>query len=275
VTAAETHPLRDERQPSGYGPQRSKLSRWDPEGIPTTLAHAQGCAGDGCPAPARGPQRGPAGAPGGGDAADDVRDSSTAKRRVCARLTAAEHAAVAAAAARQQLRPADFAYRLLVAAAHAHTIQPPTTPAAPRRRRPYQPEHSRHRVCAYLLPEQFAAVRDAAIHAGLTPAGFSARLLVAAARIHDTHPGLGVALVTVTAESADDEAVAELAASRTELTRVGTNLNQIARVLNAGLLDPGLLADAAATLRGLDALRNRLASAIASVDSAALRIARR
>ncbi|UGQ10965.1 MobC family plasmid mobilization relaxosome protein [Yinghuangia sp. ASG 101] len=110
-----------------------------------------------------------------------------------------------------------------------------------------------------------------ATHTGLTPAGLSATLLLAAAHAHRAHSGIRPMVVVVEPPSrAEDALIEELAALRSSLARIGNNLNQIARVLNSGILP-----DAQVLVRDLESGLGRLASAVAAADSAAHRAAKR
>ena len=70
--------------------------------------------------------------------------------------------------------------------------------------------------------DEYADVAAAARASGLTPTGFAAEAALAAARRVGQMPG------------ADAEAVRQLMATRAQLRRYGNNLNQAARILNAG-----------------------------------------
>lgn len=73
-----------------------------------------------------------------------------------------------------------------------------------------------------LTPAELASVREAAAHASLTPSGYAADATVAAARGLDA-PSL----------APWREALTELMLLRGQLRRIGSNLNQAARALNA------------------------------------------
>ncbi len=71
--------------------------------------------------------------------------------------------------------------------------------------------------------DEYAVVAAAARASGLTPTGYAAEAALAAAR----HAGEQTSRVDV-------EAVRELMTTRAQLRRYGNNLNQAARILNAG-----------------------------------------
>jgi hypothetical protein len=70
---------------------------------------------------------------------------------------------------------------------------------------------------------EYDAVTSAAYRAGMTPTGYAAHVALNAARDAAT-----------CTPDADRDALLELMACRTQLRRYGNNLNQAARVLNAG-----------------------------------------
>ena len=91
------------------------------------------------------------------------------------------------------------------------------------------------RVNVCLSDNEYRTVADAAHAAGLTPTGFVAEAVIAAVRGHPN--------------SAADErrgVVLELMQARAQLRRYGNNVNQAARVLNAGGQAPEWLAHAVA-----------------------------
>ena len=91
------------------------------------------------------------------------------------------------------------------------------------------------RVNLCLSDSEYRTVADAAHAAGLTPTGFVAEAVIAAAH-GDASP------------SADERrgVVLELMQARAQLRRYGNNVNQAARVLNAGGQAPEWLAHAVA-----------------------------
>ena len=93
---------------------------------------------------------------------------------------------------------------------------------AQRRRERRDDEPRTHRVNLRLGDDEFAAIQAGATLAGLTPSSYAARMAVA------------VAMGTLTPIPLDyREELRELLDARLALTRIGSNLNQIARVLNA------------------------------------------
>ncbi|MGW1980729.1 plasmid mobilization protein [Streptomyces sp. NPDC001889] len=94
---------------------------------------------------------------------------------------------------------------------------------AQRRRERRDDEPRTHRVNLRLGDDELAAVQAGATLAGLTPASYAARTVVAVAMGRLTP----IPLTT-------REELCELVDARTALTRIGNNLNQIARTLNAG-----------------------------------------
>jgi uncharacterized protein (DUF1778 family) len=91
------------------------------------------------------------------------------------------------------------------------------------------------RVNVCLSDSEYRTVADAAHAAGLTPTGFVAEAVIAAAH-GDASP------------SADGRRriVLELMQARAQLRRYGNNINQAARILNAGGQPPEWLAHAVA-----------------------------
>jgi hypothetical protein len=91
------------------------------------------------------------------------------------------------------------------------------------------------RVNVCLSDSEYRTVADAAHASGLTPTGFVAESVLAAAR-GDESP------------SADErrQVVRELMQARAQLRRYGNNINQAARLLNAGGAPPEWLAHAVA-----------------------------
>ena len=98
-----------------------------------------------------------------------------------------------------------------------------------RRRGQLSGRHRRHlvdgrerRINVRLDAVEYTDVLAAAKRSGLTPSGFTAEATLAAARRAGQMP------------RDDVEAVRELMATRAQLRRYGNNLNQAARMLNAG-----------------------------------------
>jgi hypothetical protein len=91
-----------------------------------------------------------------------------------------------------------------------------------RRRRPERP--ARQRILMMRLGEaEHAALREAAHRAGLTISGYAATASLAAATGQPPPD-----------DRRSERLMAELMATRAQLRRYGNNLNQAARVLNAG-----------------------------------------
>jgi hypothetical protein len=97
----------------------------------------------------------------------------------------------------------------------------------PRRRTGANRRHQRPgrsvRLTLRYSSAEFADIRSAATAAGVTATSYAADAAIAAARGH-TGGGSGT----------DRQVVLELLASRAQLRRYGNNLNQAARILNAG-----------------------------------------
>jgi hypothetical protein len=102
-------------------------------------------------------------------------------------------------------------------------VRDPRVLPAQRRRERRDDEPRAHRVNLRLGDDELAAVQAGATLAGLTPASYAARTVVAVAM------GTLTPIPTTTREE-----LRELVDARTALTRIGNNLNQIARTLNAG-----------------------------------------
>ncbi|WP_346012318.1 plasmid mobilization relaxosome protein MobC [Streptomyces sp. SID3343] len=122
------------------------------------------------------------------------------------------------------------------------------------RDRPHKaPQHKRaHQKSTRLDDEELALICAAAAACGMTPAGFLAHAALAAAR------DLNATAAVVAGER---ELVAELFAARRHLAHIGTNLNQVAKVLNSG--GPAPHTDAVLTavvnaVARLDAVTDRL-----------------
>lgn len=111
-------------------------------------------------------------------------------------------------------------------------LQDPASQPAPRRRARQVP--GRRSAVKVLYDEaEYALVRAAAALVGLTPTGFVAGAGVAAASPAAGHGGpLG---------AVDRGVLAELMAARTQVRRVGTNLNQALVVLHSTGVAPGWL----------------------------------
>lgn len=139
---------------------------------------------------------------------------------------------------------------------------PPT--GRPIRRRAYLSSHREHRVCARFSADEYSAVRKAAAQAGLTSAGFIGELALASVRATAVPAPLSL--------SGQHSALAEeLTALRTALARVGNNLNQIARVLNSGVV-----ADSDTDIMCLlDTSLGCLVSVMTTIDTAAHHVASR
>jgi hypothetical protein len=109
-------------------------------------------------------------------------------------------------------------------AGHTSDHEPePAFPGRRPRRRPYQPKQRKDSITARYTPQEKAEVTAAAKAANVFPAGFLADAGLAAARGH---------LPAFRANDQLDQAIDELAALRTQVSRVGNNINQIARVYN-------------------------------------------
>ncbi|WP_441247359.1 plasmid mobilization protein [Kitasatospora sp. McL0602] len=92
------------------------------------------------------------------------------------------------------------------------------------RRRAYQPTHREDVIASRLTADEKAEITAAAKSVGLYPSGYLAAAGLAAAR--------GSAGLKPNEQL--DAAIDELAALRTQISRVGTNVNQIAYIYNAG-----------------------------------------
>lgn len=88
--------------------------------------------------------------------------------------------------------------------------------------------------------EELRDVEAAAVRAGLTPTGYAAAVVVAAAR--NTAPPVG---------AVSRDALSELMDARRALTAFATNVNQAAKVLNSGGEAPEWLARAVALSAGV------------------------
>ncbi|MGK4906465.1 MobC family plasmid mobilization relaxosome protein [Streptomyces albus] len=93
------------------------------------------------------------------------------------------------------------------------------------RRRKYQRRQRPHVRNTRFSDDELALVTAGAKAAGLTLAGFLARAALSAARDLER---------TASAVAGEREVIAEFFAARRHLGRVGNNLNQVARTLNAG-----------------------------------------
>jgi len=90
------------------------------------------------------------------------------------------------------------------------------------RDRPHGTPRRVHQIYVRCSPTEYDAIRTAAISAGLTPGGYAAEAALAAAR----------AITPV--NGPEREVLLELMTTRAQLRRYGNNLNQAARILNAG-----------------------------------------
>ena len=111
-----------------------------------------------------------------------------------------------------------------------------------------------HRVVVLLDDVEFEDVRQAARAAGMTEGGWAAEAALAAAR-SEAAPEAGLAR----------QVLLELMASRTQVRRVGVNLNQAVAALNATGEPPAWLAHAAATARRVVVHLDETATAVASM----------
>ncbi|MFF9893831.1 plasmid mobilization protein [Streptomyces albidoflavus] len=125
----------------------------------------------------------------------------------------------------------------------------------PRRRERRTDEPRARRIAMRLGDDELADVEAGAALAGLTPTGYAARTVVAVAQ-GDLTP----------IPTTDREVLAELLQARTALSRIGNNLNQVARTRNAGgdVTDEQLLA-----------VLDRVDAAVRRMDDAALATMRR
>ncbi len=109
----------------------------------------------------------------------------------------------------------------------------------PRRRAGANRKHQRPgrsvRLTLRYSAAEFADIRSAATAAGVTATSYAADAAIAAARGHASGGG-----------ATDRQLVLELLASRAQLRRYGNNLNQAARILNAGGDPPEWLRNAIA-----------------------------
>jgi hypothetical protein len=119
----------------------------------------------------------------------------------------------------------------------------------PQRRRSRRDDEPRpHRINLRLGDDEKAAIDAAAILAGLTPTSYAAKMAVA------------VAMGTLTPiPTTSREELRELVDARVALTRIGNNLNQIAKTLNT---------DGDVTDEQLRAVLDRVAKAVRRVDEA-------
>jgi hypothetical protein len=125
------------------------------------------------------------------------------------------------------------------------------------------------RITAAFTDDEYALLAAAARRVGLTPTGFCAQAAIAActARVADVAPSTGRRAM-VGAEPGEEALAAlqaELAALRTAVVRVGTNLNQAVAGLNATGDPPPWLRHVVDTC----------GRALAAVDEAASRVHRR
>ena len=106
-------------------------------------------------------------------------------------------------------------------------------PPASRDRRHGTPRRG-HQIYLRCSQAEYDTIRAAAISAGLTPGGYAAEVALATAR--------GSAPAT----SVERDVLVELMATRVQLRRYGNNINQAARMLNAGGDPPEWLRNAIA-----------------------------
>lgn len=110
----------------------------------------------------------------------------------------------------------------------------------------------RHRVNLSLNDVERQAVEEAAATEGLSVGAFAAQAAVAVARGQ------------ITPIPTDDrERLAELVHARVALSRIGTNLNQLARAANSGASVPAAQ---------LDVVLDRVQRAVARLDDASVRM---
>jgi hypothetical protein len=102
------------------------------------------------------------------------------------------------------------------------------------RDRPHRTPRRVHQVYVRCSQVEYDAIRAAAISAGLTPGGYAAEAALAAARASTPVTG------------PEREVLLELMTTRAQLRRYGNNLNQAARILNAGGDPPEWLRNAVA-----------------------------
>lgn len=145
----------------------------------------------------------------------------------------------------------------------------PTTPEAGSYRHARRGGDRRHRypgrtrqVFVRLSSDEYEDLAEAAARVELTPTGYVAETALAAARGQGT-PGLADGTATTRAELAQLQR--ELFAARTELVRVGTNLNQAVADLHATGTTPA----------GLHDTVTRCAQAMEALDSVVAAIDRR
>ncbi|HEX5569091.1 MAG TPA: plasmid mobilization relaxosome protein MobC [Streptomyces sp.] len=115
------------------------------------------------------------------------------------------------------------------------------------RRRKYQRRQRPHVRNTRFSDDELARVTAGARAAGLTLAGFLARAALSAARDLER---------TASAVAGEREVIAEFFAARRHLGHVGSNLNQIARAINAGAHPPELDAVIAATERAVQRVQH-------------------
>ncbi|MGK4579620.1 plasmid mobilization protein [Kitasatospora sp. HPMI-4] len=104
---------------------------------------------------------------------------------------------------------------------------PASEPAFPNRRprrRTYQPTHREDVIASRLTAAEKAEITAAAKRAGMYPSGYLAAAGLAAAR----------GATSLKPNEQLDAAIDELAALRTQISRVGNNVNQIAYIHNSG-----------------------------------------
>ncbi|WP_063784855.1 plasmid mobilization protein [Streptomyces rimosus] len=124
-----------------------------------------------------------------------------------------------------------------------HAQPEPASPTKDRsRRRKYQRRQRPHVRNTRFSDDELTRVTAGANAAGLTLAGFLARSALSAARDLDR---------TASTIAGEREIIAEFFAARRHLGRVGNNLNQLTRAINADARPPDLDAVLAATERAV------------------------
>ncbi|MEV7122905.1 plasmid mobilization relaxosome protein MobC [Kitasatospora griseola] len=136
---------------------------------------------------------------------------------------------------------------------NAVTDDEPSRVRSPRRRR-HEPQQRQRKLTIRLSPSEEREIKSAAAERTQTAARFVAAAALGAARRNGVPHDL---------EDLLDRSIDELAAARQQTARVGNNLNQIARELNAGgLPNPADLVAALAAVRntvtGIDAATAQL-----------------
>ena len=93
---------------------------------------------------------------------------------------------------------------------------------APGRDRDHQQPARPHQIKLRVSNDEYAAIAGAARNAGLTPSGYAAETALAAAAGADPPSSAGWRT-----------ALAELIEACTQVRRIGTNINQVAKIMNA------------------------------------------